>query len=84
VWQKDEPAKTLEIEIYDGEASLGKVTGDVARADLEKAGIGDGRHGFRMEMPPSVRDGQSHRIAARVADTAFELHKSPKTYQWKK
>ena len=84
VWEKGAPGKTLEVEIYDGENLLGKVGADVAREDLEKAGIGDGRHGFRLEMPAQIRDGQMHRIVVRVASSDFELHKSPRTYQWKK
>ena len=84
VWRKDDPGQTLEVEIFDGDTSLGKVRADVARADLQSAGIGDGQHGFRMEMPAEIRDGQPHRIAVRVTGAAWELHKSPKTYQWKK
>ena len=84
VWRNDDPGQVIEVEIYDGDTLLGRVRADVMRADLQSAGIGDGQHGFRMETPPEIRDSRPHRIAVRVTGTGFELHRSPKTYLWKK
>ena len=83
-WKKSEPAKALDIEVYDGDTRLLSGKADVAREDLAKAGIGDGRHGFRLPMPTELKDGKPHRIAVRVRESGFELHKSPQTFLFKK
>jgi Hint domain len=46
-------------------AVIGRVVADDYRADLEAAGIGDGRHGFRFRLPKSLSSGTEHRIEVR-------------------
>lgn len=72
------PDQPLEIEIYDGEIPLAKVTADGLRADLLLAGKGNGRHCFGLPTPACLRNGQPHSIRARVANSKFNLTHSPR------
>ncbi|MEM0325266.1 MAG: hypothetical protein QXW35_05160 [Candidatus Aenigmatarchaeota archaeon] len=50
-WDPENPEKRLEVVVYvDGEP-VAEGVADLYREDLERAGIGDGRHGFRIELP---------------------------------
>jgi hypothetical protein len=42
-----------------------------------KGGKGNGLHGFVIKTPPSLRDGKTHEIHAKIADGVIELNKSP-------
>ncbi len=76
VRQRDRP---LDIEIYDGEVMLARVSADGLRRDLLLAGKGNGRHSFILPSPSCLRDGKAHSIRARVANSRFELNCSPST-----
>jgi hypothetical protein len=69
-WDETRPRLALAIEVLDGETPVARVTADVYRADLQLAGIYDGRHGFSVETPAVLRDGRPHRVALRVAGGA--------------
>ena len=72
-WDRQEPDTPIAVEIYDGETLVVTVTADRPRQDLVKARKGNGRHGFVIKTPPSLRDGKSHEIHARIADGRIEL-----------
>ena len=78
-WDTDRPAALLSIELY--EQQTGKpilaVQADWYRIDLRKAGKGDGRHGFSVQLPASCPPGLV--VGARVAGTGFVLKDSPRT-----
>ena len=76
-WNPQEPDTPIAVEIYDGETRVVTVTADRLRQDLVRGRKGDGRHGFVIKTPPSLRDGKTHEIHARIADGGFELNKSP-------
>lgn len=63
-WNRAEPAAILEIEIRrDGKAAaLGRA--DKFRTDLEKAGVGDGRHAFEITLETPIAPGAGHSIEA--------------------
>ncbi|MFZ1416111.1 MAG: hypothetical protein WAS73_16265 [Defluviicoccus sp.] len=63
-WNRADPAAALEIEIRrDGKvAALGRA--DKFRADLEKAGVGDGRHAFEIMLETPIAPGEGHAIEA--------------------
>lgn len=63
-WNRADPAAALEIEIRrDGKvAGLGRA--DKFRADLEKAGVGDGRHAFEILLETPIAPGDGHLIEA--------------------
>ena len=52
---------SLMLEVDDEE--IGRVIADGYRAGLEHADIGDGRHGFAVNLPARFCDGATHRIA---------------------
>ena len=83
VWNRDDPSKRVEIEILDGAKSIGKMTADAPRADLQKGKIGDANYGFVFETPAELKDGQPHEIHVRIAGEGFELKNSPKILQGK-
>lgn len=61
----------LEILLDDNIAD--RVVADQFRPDLADLGMGNARHGFRWAMPRPFIDGQSHRLAVRVSNTASVL-----------
>lgn len=63
-WNRADPAAALEIEVRrDGKVvALGRA--DKFRADLEKAGVGDGRHAFEIMLETPIAPGGGHAIEA--------------------
>ncbi len=62
-WDASLPYTRAEIQILiDGEPYR-TIAADIDRPDLGPAGIGDGRHGFVVDLPLTVFDGQPHFIA---------------------
>lgn len=61
-------AAPVEVELFIDGQSAGHALADMHRADLERAGMGDGRHGFSIEVPAALRDGRHHRVEARSRD----------------
>ena len=56
------------MEILDGDTVLAKVLAAEERPDLAASGIGDGRHGFRVTLPPPAAESRGGRlIRARAA-----------------
>jgi hypothetical protein len=78
-WDRRRPQEPVSVDIYDGATLLATVVADKHRADLSKVGKGDGKHGFKIDTPPGLRDGKEHSIRAVVSGTQTELKKSPKT-----
>lgn len=68
-WALDPEAEGfLEVEVFvDGE-SIGRGFAKGYRADLEQAGLRDGRLAFCIEVPEVLRDGREHRIESRGID----------------
>jgi hypothetical protein len=68
-WALDPEAATpAEIEVFiDGEP-IGRGLANRYRADLEQAGLRDGRLAFSIEIPETLRDGREHRIELRSVD----------------
>jgi hypothetical protein len=52
-WDASEPDTRLEVAARLDDELLGTVVADLPRGSLAVAGIGDGRHGFRFELPPA-------------------------------
>jgi len=78
-WDGQQPDTPVAVEIYDGATLLVTVTADRLRSDLVEARKGNGRHSFVVETPPSLKDGRTHEIHAKIAELGFELEKSPQT-----
>jgi hypothetical protein len=76
-WDRLRPDARIDVEIRDGETLLAKVPADVYRNDLEKAGIGDGKHSFYVPLPSSLKNDAPHLIYVRIAGTKTDLHATP-------
>jgi hypothetical protein len=59
-----DPGSTVEVEILVDGRLVASIAADVPRQTLAEAGLGDGRHGFSVELPSRIRDGSLHSIAA--------------------
>ena len=79
VKNRDNATARVEVEIFDGARSLGKVVADGAREDLVKGKVGDGKYGFSFPAPAELKDGKPHEVHVKVAGESFELANSPKT-----
>lgn len=71
----------LEIDVLvDGERAT-RIVADCFRPDLLKAGIGDGRYGFRLATPLQLFDDEDHVIEVRKVLTGEFLWRSPKPFR---
>jgi O-antigen biosynthesis protein len=68
---------TLEL-LVNGE-SAGTFPAQTPRVDLQKAGIGEGRHGFTLHLPRGLSAFAAHEIRVRRAADGAELPGSPRT-----
>jgi YD repeat-containing protein len=78
-WDSAQPNTPIIVTLFDGSQPVASILADQYRADLVAAGIGDGRHGFSMPLPDSLRDGATHTLSVQVQGTGFTLGSSPKT-----
>ena len=74
-FQPERPHQPVWLEVLDGDGVVARVEARRYRADLEAAEIGDGRHGFELNLIGRLADGHVIRVR-RVADGA-ELEGSP-------
>ncbi len=78
VWDRNQPDRTLDVEIYDGNDLIAIAVAGAYRSDLLRAGKGDGRHAFRCPVPERMKEGRKHVIRVKVAGSRFELHSTPR------
>jgi len=79
-WDRTRPNEPLQVEILDGSQTVAVVTADLLRDDLAQAGKGAGNHGFRHPIPDSLKDGRTHIVRVRIADSGVVLEDAPKSY----
>jgi hypothetical protein len=84
VWDANRPDEPVDVDLFDGETHLGKVKADLLRRDLQKAGKGNGRHGYEFPVPDRLMDGRDHRIQATIASSSQALTNSPRMLRWTK
>jgi GT2 family glycosyltransferase len=77
VWDPARPNEAMDIEILDGDVVVLSLRADKFRADLSQAGIGDGRHGFRIHNLGGLFPLSRHRVRVRRAFDGLDLPKSP-------
>ncbi|HJL17569.1 MAG TPA: phytanoyl-CoA dioxygenase family protein [Sandaracinaceae bacterium LLY-WYZ-13_1] len=63
-WDPRDASARVEIEVRVDGSPLGRVAAEKPRPDLREAGIGDGQHGFELEVPEPFVDGRFHRVEA--------------------
>ncbi|MBR0681721.1 hypothetical protein GXW74_14600 [Roseomonas eburnea] len=68
-WNAAAPQERVAIELRLGSATVFRTVADFARADLAKAGIGDGSHAFEIPLEPEWAQRRSDlAVVARAAD----------------
>ncbi len=79
-WARDDsdPARRIRLELFDGAQRIATFVADKLRTDLAKAGYGDGRYGFWIQLPPGLFAMPVHRMSVRYAETGAEIGGSPK------
>lgn len=78
-WARDSerPATSVSLLIIDNDTLVGRVVANRYRPDLEKAGIGEGKHGFSFEFPIPLTAFERHVIEVRSEIDGEELPHSP-------
>lgn len=72
-WNPTQPGQRIQVRVWDGDTPLATVTADQFRQDLLDAGVGDGKHGFSLPIPASLRDDKPHTIRVMVDGAVDDL-----------
>lgn len=78
-WDPDAPDERVRLEFAEDHRRLLTVVASLGRPDLAAAGIGDGLHGFDVDLNDSPIGAGRRVITLRCADTGAELTGSPIT-----
>ena len=77
-WNPDDPDESVLIEVLDGDTQLAVVRADQHRPDLERLGMGNGRHGFAFAFGPTILPHARHLIRIRRLSDGADLATSPR------
>src|SRR5262249_12026652 len=72
-WKPDDPKAHVTVAIFVDQKFLSKVTCSLARNNWESASTSDGDHGFRLQLPKPLRDGQRRKMEVVIADAGVLL-----------
>lgn len=68
-WNASRPGERVAVELRLGDAPVARTVADLARHDLEKAGVGDGCHAFELPLEAEwVRRAAELSVVVRTAD----------------
>jgi hypothetical protein len=81
VWDPTTPAERIRLVLLDGETRLATTVASENRPGLILSGIGDGRHGFSIELADGLIAEGRHVLHLRCADTGAEVPGSPLIYE---
>jgi hypothetical protein len=85
VWDSYNPTRRVHLELVEAGVPLAAAVADIERKDLSDIGVGDGRHGFVIELAPGViRDGEVRVLGLRCTSTGAAVPGSPITVTPKK
>ena len=73
----EHPDTPVILEVLDGAKLVARLTANRFRADLEAAGIGDGRHGFELQLARSLSPDVRHELRVRRVSDGKDLVGSP-------
>ena len=76
-WDRDNPERRLEIAIEVDQEVVADGVADGFRDELVAAEIGDGAHGFLLDLPAALQARSHVRLVALAGPTAFRLPRSP-------
>ncbi len=72
-------AQPLFVDAYVGDVLVASAAADVFRSDLQKAGIGDGKHAFSCQLPTRDWRAETRPLTLRVRDTGVLLQHQGKS-----
>lgn len=78
-WDVSQPNTPVSVDVYDGTQKIATVRANLFRQDLLNAGIGNGQHGFVLNLPASLRDGQTHSITLKYGGLNELISGSPRS-----
>lgn len=68
-WNASRPGERVAVELRLGDAPVARAVADLARHDLEKAGVGDGRHAFELPLEADwIRRASELSVVVRTED----------------
>ncbi|MBE7212017.1 MAG: Hint domain-containing protein, partial [Gluconacetobacter diazotrophicus] len=76
-WNAATPGEAVAVQLFSGGRLLCRVVANAFRPDLLAAGIGDGRHGFSVDLGAELSPLDRHVVHARIERTGRELAGSP-------
>jgi GT2 family glycosyltransferase/glycosyltransferase involved in cell wall biosynthesis len=76
-WKPARPLERIGLKLLDGDTVLATIAADEYRPDLERAGIGDGCHGFSIALSETVLPHARHVLHLRTVDNGNELSSFP-------
>jgi glycosyltransferase involved in cell wall biosynthesis len=79
VWDPQTPDDRIKLTLLENGRELVRAIADRDRPSLIQAGIGDGRHAFRLDIPPELLPGALHHLELRCAATGAAIPGSPIT-----
>jgi hypothetical protein len=77
VWDPETPEERVRLELVEGETTLATAVASNHRLDIVKHGIGDGRHGFSINLRDGLLLEDCHVLHLRCADTGAVVPGSP-------
>lgn len=66
--------RSIYVSLYDHETLISTAPADLMRSDIAAYLRDNGKHGFAIPVPASLKDGASHEISIRFEDTNLDLH----------
>ena len=67
-WLRDRPLQPIEIRVLLDGREVGRAVASLYRVDLERAGKGNGRHAFEVQLPEDAANGGPHTVRVVDAD----------------
>ncbi len=72
-WSPESPMERIWVTVFVDDEPVGLVAADLKRVDLLAAGLGDGAHGFAVELPARLRDSGQHALRAMAGRSNTQL-----------
>lgn len=76
---RNQPNTSVSVDIYDGAVRIGTVLAIQYRPDVGNHLGDNGYHGFTFQLGDRLKDGLSHKLGIKFANTDIELSQSPKS-----
>ncbi len=76
-----QPDSAVALELLDGDGTIARTFANRYRSDLETVGIGDGRHGFELQLNRALSPDIQHALRVRRVGDGMELPGSPFTIE---